>query len=174
MILHLRLKKEFERRVGISTNQKPVLFLPSKLALESTSPLPLFTLDLFELHGFLQIYFAAHCAVEPVRIMLTDCSRDIFPSLFIQVIYIDIFVLLQYTDLFIIGSFNPAGSYIWFELYGSPSDREVDLIGSVSEYTLSSFLTLMLSNLLMNVLDWGNLKFAFTMSYLYMFSASHL
>ncbi|XP_030459752.1 uncharacterized protein LOC115679860 [Syzygium oleosum] len=27
--------------------------------------------------------------------------------------------------------FNPAESYIWFELYGSPSDRDVDLIGSV-------------------------------------------
>lgn len=27
--------------------------------------------------------------------------------------------------------FNPLDSYIWFELYGSPSDREVNLIGSV-------------------------------------------
>ncbi|KAI4339316.1 hypothetical protein MLD38_024273 [Melastoma candidum] len=27
--------------------------------------------------------------------------------------------------------FNPTDSYIWFELYGSPSDRDVDLIGSV-------------------------------------------
>ncbi|KAF8021789.1 hypothetical protein BT93_G2045 [Corymbia citriodora subsp. variegata] len=27
--------------------------------------------------------------------------------------------------------FNPGESYIWFELYGSPSDRDVDLIGSV-------------------------------------------
>ncbi|KAK3011755.1 hypothetical protein RJ639_012300 [Escallonia herrerae] len=27
--------------------------------------------------------------------------------------------------------FNPIDSYIWFELYGSPSDRDVDLIGSV-------------------------------------------
>lgn len=27
--------------------------------------------------------------------------------------------------------FNPVDSYIWFELYGSPSDRDVDLIGSV-------------------------------------------
>ncbi|ERN10209.1 hypothetical protein AMTRI_Chr09g12250 [Amborella trichopoda] len=27
--------------------------------------------------------------------------------------------------------FNPTDSYIWIELYGSPSDREVDLIGSV-------------------------------------------
>ncbi|KAJ7969430.1 DUF3531 domain-containing protein [Quillaja saponaria] len=27
--------------------------------------------------------------------------------------------------------FNPLDSYIWFELYGSPSDRDVDLIGSV-------------------------------------------
>ncbi|XWS39642.1 hypothetical protein CRYUN_Cryun18bG0072500 [Craigia yunnanensis] len=27
--------------------------------------------------------------------------------------------------------FNPLDSYIWFELYGAPSDREVDLIGSV-------------------------------------------
>lgn len=27
--------------------------------------------------------------------------------------------------------FNPIGSYIWFELYGAPSDRDVDLIGSV-------------------------------------------
>ncbi|KAK4778349.1 hypothetical protein SAY87_018536 [Trapa incisa] len=26
--------------------------------------------------------------------------------------------------------FNPAGSYIWFELYGSPTDRDVNLIGS--------------------------------------------
>ncbi|KAF2312327.1 hypothetical protein GH714_034258 [Hevea brasiliensis] len=26
--------------------------------------------------------------------------------------------------------FNPVDSYIWFELYGSPSDRDVDLIGS--------------------------------------------
>ncbi|EEF49662.1 uncharacterized protein LOC8260758 [Ricinus communis] len=26
--------------------------------------------------------------------------------------------------------FNPVGSYIWFELFGSPSDRDVDLIGS--------------------------------------------
>ncbi|XP_021592367.1 uncharacterized protein LOC110600006 isoform X2 [Manihot esculenta] len=26
--------------------------------------------------------------------------------------------------------FNPTDSYIWFELYGSPSDRDVDLIGS--------------------------------------------
>ncbi|XP_015884177.3 uncharacterized protein LOC107419858 isoform X1 [Ziziphus jujuba] len=27
--------------------------------------------------------------------------------------------------------FNPIDSYIWFELFGSPSDRDVDLIGSV-------------------------------------------
>ncbi|KAL5542971.1 hypothetical protein UlMin_010681 [Ulmus minor] len=27
--------------------------------------------------------------------------------------------------------FNPLDSHIWFELYGSPSDRDVDLIGSV-------------------------------------------
>ncbi|KAB1224192.1 hypothetical protein CJ030_MR2G024403 [Morella rubra] len=27
--------------------------------------------------------------------------------------------------------FNPLDSFIWFELYGSPSDRDVDLIGSV-------------------------------------------
>ncbi|KAH0931273.1 hypothetical protein HID58_008390 [Brassica napus] len=27
--------------------------------------------------------------------------------------------------------FNPVDSFIWFELYGSPSDRDVDLIGSV-------------------------------------------
>ncbi|XVF67075.1 hypothetical protein PTKIN_Ptkin10aG0091700 [Pterospermum kingtungense] len=27
--------------------------------------------------------------------------------------------------------FNPLDSYIWFELYGSPSDREVNLIGTV-------------------------------------------
>lgn len=27
--------------------------------------------------------------------------------------------------------FNPLDSYIWFELYGSPSDRDVDLVGSV-------------------------------------------
>ncbi|GMP78554.1 hypothetical protein CsSME_00034462 [Camellia sinensis var. sinensis] len=27
--------------------------------------------------------------------------------------------------------FNPVDSYIWFELYGSPSDRDVDLLGSV-------------------------------------------
>lgn len=27
--------------------------------------------------------------------------------------------------------FNPVDSYIWFELYGSPTDRDVDLIGSV-------------------------------------------
>ncbi|KAK4425165.1 hypothetical protein Salat_1710400 [Sesamum alatum] len=27
--------------------------------------------------------------------------------------------------------FNPLGSYIWFELYGSPSDRDLDLLGSV-------------------------------------------
>ncbi|KAL6970750.1 hypothetical protein U1Q18_030441 [Sarracenia purpurea var. burkii] len=27
--------------------------------------------------------------------------------------------------------FNPIDSYIWFELYGSPSDRDVDLLGSV-------------------------------------------
>lgn len=27
--------------------------------------------------------------------------------------------------------FNPLDSYIWFEFYGSPSDRDVDLLGSV-------------------------------------------
>lgn len=27
--------------------------------------------------------------------------------------------------------FNPLDSYIWFELYGAPSDRDVDLLGSV-------------------------------------------
>lgn len=27
--------------------------------------------------------------------------------------------------------FNPTDSYIWFELYGAPTDRDVDLIGSV-------------------------------------------
>ncbi|KAJ4974605.1 hypothetical protein NE237_007779 [Protea cynaroides] len=27
--------------------------------------------------------------------------------------------------------FNPIDSYVWFELYGSPSDRDVDLIGGV-------------------------------------------
>ncbi|KAK1257095.1 hypothetical protein QJS04_geneDACA019246 [Acorus gramineus] len=27
--------------------------------------------------------------------------------------------------------FNPLDSYIWFELYGAPSDRDVDLVGSV-------------------------------------------
>ncbi|KAL8048953.1 hypothetical protein ABFX02_07G101400 [Erythranthe guttata] len=27
--------------------------------------------------------------------------------------------------------FNPLDSYIWFELYGSPSDRDVDLLGSI-------------------------------------------
>lgn len=27
--------------------------------------------------------------------------------------------------------FNPVGSYIWFQLYGSPSDRDVDLLGHV-------------------------------------------
>ncbi|AED91295.1 hypothetical protein AtNW77_Chr5g0092071 [Arabidopsis thaliana] len=27
--------------------------------------------------------------------------------------------------------FNPVDSFIWFELYGTPSDRDVDLIGSV-------------------------------------------
>ncbi|KAE8668285.1 Transducin/WD40 repeat-like superfamily protein [Hibiscus syriacus] len=38
---------------------------------------------------------------------------------------------------------NPLDSYIWFELYGSPSDREVNLIGSV---TVSlSFLFLLLT-----------------------------
>ncbi|KAK7316497.1 hypothetical protein VNO77_35566 [Canavalia gladiata] len=27
--------------------------------------------------------------------------------------------------------FNPVGSYIWFELFGPPSDRDVNLIGNV-------------------------------------------
>ncbi|PKI60134.1 hypothetical protein CRG98_019478, partial [Punica granatum] len=27
-------------------------------------------------------------------------------------------------------NFSPTGSYVWFEFYGSPSDREVDLVGS--------------------------------------------
>lgn len=28
--------------------------------------------------------------------------------------------------------FNPIDSYVWIELYASPSDQDVDLIGSVS------------------------------------------
>lgn len=35
-------------------------------------------------------------------------------------------------------SFNPVDSYIWFELYGSPTDRDVDLIGSVSKWLFPS------------------------------------
>jgi len=34
-------------------------------------------------------------------------------------------------------SFNPLDSYIWFELYGSPSDRDVTLIGSVCLFFFS-------------------------------------
>lgn len=39
-------------------------------------------------------------------------------------------------------SFNPVDSYIWFELYGSPSDRDVDLIGSVSRSSSTLLLAL--------------------------------
>ncbi|KAF9611195.1 hypothetical protein IFM89_027509 [Coptis chinensis] len=37
--------------------------------------------------------------------------------------------------------FNPTNSYIWFELYGSPTDRDVDLIGSVCRL-LPTFLVI--------------------------------
>ncbi|KAG1361236.1 hypothetical protein COCNU_09G006990 [Cocos nucifera] len=33
--------------------------------------------------------------------------------------------------IFVLCSFNLLDSYIWFELYGAPSDRDVDLLGSV-------------------------------------------
>lgn len=36
--------------------------------------------------------------------------------------------------ILVAASFNPIDSYIWFELYGSPSEQDVDLIGSVSTY----------------------------------------
>ncbi|KAL0709244.1 hypothetical protein Bca4012_016222 [Brassica carinata] len=32
--------------------------------------------------------------------------------------------------------FNPVDSFIWFELYGSPSDRDVDLIGSLANSSM--------------------------------------
>lgn len=37
-------------------------------------------------------------------------------------------------------SFNPLDSYIWFELFGSPSDRDVNLIGNVSVFHLHFLL----------------------------------
>ncbi|PON87762.1 hypothetical protein TorRG33x02_164570 [Trema orientale] len=45
--------------------------------------------------------------------------------------------------------FNPIDSYIWFELYGAPSDRDVDLIGSViqSWYVLGRLGSFNSSNL---------------------------
>lgn len=49
--------------------------------------------------------------------------------------------IIKYLYAFFACSFNPLDSYIWFELYGSPSDRDVNLIGSV---TLSFFNTIYL------------------------------
>ncbi|PON68132.1 hypothetical protein PanWU01x14_096920 [Parasponia andersonii] len=45
--------------------------------------------------------------------------------------------------------FNPIDSYIWFELYGAPSDRDVDLIGGViqSWYVLGRLGSFNSSNL---------------------------
>lgn len=37
-------------------------------------------------------------------------------------------------------SFNPVDSFIWFELYGTPSDRDVDLIGSVRKLSSQMLL----------------------------------
>ncbi|PWA89696.1 hypothetical protein CTI12_AA110620 [Artemisia annua] len=34
------------------------------------------------------------------------------------------------------GSFSPVGSNIWFKLYGPPSDRDVDLIGSLANTSM--------------------------------------
>lgn len=41
------------------------------------------------------------------------------------------FLTLDAYSVYMMASFNPLDSYIWFELYGSPSDRDVDLLGSV-------------------------------------------
>ncbi|XP_057447368.1 uncharacterized protein LOC130739146 [Lotus japonicus] len=48
--------------------------------------------------------------------------------------------------------FNPTDSYIWFELYGSPSDQDVDLIGSViqSWYVMGRLGSFNSSNLQMS------------------------
>ncbi|XP_060960462.1 uncharacterized protein LOC115722742 isoform X3 [Cannabis sativa] len=50
--------------------------------------------------------------------------------------------------------FNPIDSYIWFELYGSPTDRDVDIIGSVirSWYVLGRLGSFNSSNLQLKAL----------------------
>ncbi|XP_021901178.1 uncharacterized protein LOC110817080 isoform X2 [Carica papaya] len=51
--------------------------------------------------------------------------------------------------------FNPVDSCIWFELYGSPSDRDVDLIGSVIQawYVMGRLGAFNTSNLQRNLED---------------------
>ncbi|GAB4851955.1 hypothetical protein Ancab_016145 [Ancistrocladus abbreviatus] len=41
-------------------------------------------------------------------------------------------------------NFNPVDSYIWFELYSSPSDKDVNLIGSCFYPELSQFVEIMI------------------------------
>lgn len=55
--------------------------------------------------------------------------------------------------LFWIGSFNPLDSYIWFELYGSPSDRDVNILGSVC-LLFSSLFSLSISSRFVALLVW--------------------
>jgi hypothetical protein len=44
-----------------------------------------------------------------------------------------VFPLLFLSNLLlVVDSFNPLDSFIWLEFYGSPSDRDVDIVGSVS------------------------------------------
>jgi hypothetical protein len=43
----------------------------------------------------------------------------------------------HHSSSFLPCSFNPLDSFIWFEFYGSPSDRDVNLIGSVCLFFFS-------------------------------------
>lgn len=49
-------------------------------------------------------------------------------------VFLWLFSFIPFFDWFLnLVSFNPLDSYIWVELFGSPSDRDVDLFGSVSK-----------------------------------------
>jgi hypothetical protein len=44
-------------------------------------------------------------------------------------------------------SFNPLNAFIWFELFGEPTDRDVDLLGGVKLHCIFFLLlSLLISN----------------------------
>ena len=77
---------------------------------------------------------------SPLESKQLPCPSPLFGFFYISVLFLDL-PTEKGTPLFwyVIFSFSPVGSNIWFKLYGPPSDRDVDLIGSVCWFSQSYF-----------------------------------